>query len=131
MPSRNSPIVKGEAPKACGLSCEAGRPRMLQPYELRCAEVELSLDSPDNPRAATRPLLPCDRCRRATAPFSKGKSKLWHRLPEFWIIPPMNLKHLLHCLCFVGFCLAAAGGTSLALAQELGSSDTPIIPCTP
>ena len=42
----------------------------------------------------------------------------------------MNIRHS-HCsLCFIVVSLAAAGGSRFVLAQELGYSDTPIIPGT-
>jgi len=43
----------------------------------------------------------------------------------------MNIKHSLHSLSFFVLSLAVAGGVRLVLAQELGYSDTPIIPGTP
>ncbi len=43
----------------------------------------------------------------------------------------MNIKHNLNLLCIVGLSLAMAVSSRLALAQELGYSDTPIIPGTP
>ncbi|HEU0005721.1 MAG TPA: DUF1080 domain-containing protein [Terriglobia bacterium] len=42
----------------------------------------------------------------------------------------MKIKHCLHSLSFVGLSLVAAGGVRLVLSQELGYSDTPIIPGT-
>ena len=42
----------------------------------------------------------------------------------------MNIKHSLHSLCLVGLSLAASGRPGLIRAQELGYSDTPIIPGT-
>ena len=43
----------------------------------------------------------------------------------------MNIKLTLNVVCFVGLSLAVPGGSRLVLAQELGYSDTPIIPGTP
>jgi hypothetical protein len=43
----------------------------------------------------------------------------------------MKPKYTLLLICIVGLSLAVSGGTSLVLAQELGYSDTPIIPGTP
>ena len=42
----------------------------------------------------------------------------------------MNMKHSLGSLYIVGLSLASTGGASFLLAQELGYSDTPIIPGT-
>ena len=52
-------------------------------------------------------------------------------LPEFWIIHPMKPKHSIRCFCFVGLSLFLQPAPSQILAQELGYSDTPVIPGTP
>jgi len=70
---------QGAAPKARGLSGEAGKPSEESAvFDIRCAEVRLSAIARQPPGGystvvATRPLSPRDRCRCAAAPFSKGE----------------------------------------------------------
>ena len=82
--ARNSPLEKGAAPKAWGLSGKAGRIREAAArFQIRCAAVRLSLIRKNNPLAAAPlPPFPRGNCFKSAGRTTKASKAFW-RLPHF------------------------------------------------